>query len=254
MRDDRNSEVILHGPVAIGGVGGSGTRVVAELLKSLGYYLGPLNKSTNDNAEFFRLFGQPEWFKMNYRNNEQAIFERLKTFEEHMLKSLDFNHSNYIGWGWKNPSTHIYIEFLNKYFKKIKYIHVIRHGLEMVYSSNQNQLFNWGDLYNIKPSSKRDQKASLQYWFASNERAIRLGQDLFSHNFLLINFNDLCANPQKEISRLIKFLELDESDTNIDQLTKLIHPPKSLERYKHYDLSIFTEADFDLIRKLGFEV
>jgi hypothetical protein len=250
---DNHSEGIFSEPVVIGGVGGSGTRVVAELLKELGYYLGPLNHS-NDNIEFGRLFGQSEWFKENYKNNKHAIFERLMTFEEGMLKSPDFNHSNYIGWGWKNPPTHIYIEFLNKYFKKIKYIHVIRHGLEMAYSGNQNQLSHWGDLYNIKPSSKVDPKSSLQYWFASNEKAIRLGQELFNHNFLLINFNHLCVNPQKEISRLIKFLELDQSNFNIEQLVMLIHHPKSWERYKHHDLSIFTEDDFDLVRKLGFEI
>jgi hypothetical protein len=244
---------IFIGPVVIGGVGGSGTRVVAELLKELGYYLGPLNHA-NDNIEFGRLFGQSEWFKESNKNNRQAILERLKTFEKIMLKSLEINHSKYIGWGWKNPPTHIYIEFLNKYFKKIKYIHVIRHGLEMVYSDNQNQLSRWGDLYNIKPSSKVDPKSSLQYWFASNERAIRLGHELFNQNFLLINFNQLCVNPQKEISRLIKFLELDHSKFNIDQLASLIHLPKSWERYKHHDLSIISEDDFNLIRKLGFNV
>lgn len=36
-------------PVAIGGVGGSGTRVVAEIVRSLGYYLGGDLNSANDN-------------------------------------------------------------------------------------------------------------------------------------------------------------------------------------------------------------
>ncbi|WP_168733874.1 sulfotransferase family protein [Metabacillus sediminilitoris] len=253
IRENKHLREIFHGPVVIGGVGGSGTRVVAEIMKELGYYIGPLNKA-NDNLEFAKLFGSPEWFKKNHRNNKQVIFKRLINFEESMLTSLETNHSNSIGWGWKNPVTHIYIEFLAKYFKKIKYVLVIRNGLEMAYSSNQNQFYKWGDLYNIKPGTKADPKSSLQYWFAANEKAIRLGQELFNHNFLVINFNDLCMNPEKEIRSLISFLELDQSKYNIDQLAKLIHPPHSLGRHKKRDLSSFTEGEFDLIRKLGFTI
>ena len=49
------------------------------------------------------------------------------------------------------------IRKLIKYYPKIKYIHVMRNGLDMAFSKNQNQLKFWTDL---KPTPKN----SLHYW------------------------------------------------------------------------------------------
>ncbi|MDA1667629.1 hypothetical protein BK767_04375 [Bacillus thuringiensis serovar kyushuensis] len=246
-----NEKNIFNGPVVIGGIGGSGTRVVAKLLKTMGYYFGDSDECTNDNIDFFHLFGDPDWFKQNYKINNEGIIRRLRMFESHMLMSYEKN--KYLGWGWKNPSTHIYIEFLHQYFKEIKYIHVIRHGLEMVYSNNQNQIYKWGDLYDLDYSLNQE-RLRLQYWFKSNKKAMELGKKLFNQNFLLINFNDLCISPQKEINSLIEFLNVEKSNANIHQLISQIHSPQSLKRYKNYNLNIFTKSDLDLVKELGFEI
>ncbi|MEW4154140.1 hypothetical protein Q0N88_30770 [Bacillus thuringiensis] len=55
-----NEKNIFNGPVVIGGIGGSGTRVVAKLLKTMGYYFGDSDECTNDNIDFFHLFGDPD--------------------------------------------------------------------------------------------------------------------------------------------------------------------------------------------------
>ncbi len=47
-------------PVAIGGVGGSGTRVVAQLLMKLGFYIGSDLNKANDNLWFVLLFNRIE--------------------------------------------------------------------------------------------------------------------------------------------------------------------------------------------------
>lgn len=243
----------IRGPVVIGGVGGSGTRVAAEILKESGYYLGPLNPS-NDNILFAKVFGRPEWFKKNNQTNKQEIYRQLNRFQEKMMKSLVDYQSEYIGWGWKNPVTHLYIEYLAKHFQNLKYILVIRNGLEMVYSHNQNQLQKWGSLFGMEEKRNAGPRASLHYWYSANKRAIRLGTDLFGHNFFVLNFNQLCLNPKTEIDGLINFLELDPKKMNLDLLTKIVTPPASLKRYKKHDLSIFKEEDLELVRKLGFEI
>ena len=43
-------------PVAIGGIGGSGTRVVVEILQDLGYYVGDDLNPALDNLLFTLLF------------------------------------------------------------------------------------------------------------------------------------------------------------------------------------------------------
>src|SRR6266550_6138718 len=47
-------------PVAIGGVGGSGTRLVAEILRHLGYYMGRDLNEASDNLWFTLLFRRTE--------------------------------------------------------------------------------------------------------------------------------------------------------------------------------------------------
>jgi hypothetical protein len=47
-------------PVIIGGVGGSGTRLIAQMLKELGFYLGSDLNSANDNLWFTLLFKRIE--------------------------------------------------------------------------------------------------------------------------------------------------------------------------------------------------
>ena len=49
-----------HSPVAIGGVGGSGTRLIAQLLMELGVYMGSDRNDANDNLWFTLLFKRIE--------------------------------------------------------------------------------------------------------------------------------------------------------------------------------------------------
>jgi hypothetical protein len=182
---------LMSEPVAIGGVGGSGTRVVAEILKLLGFYIGNDLNSANDNLWFTLLFKRPRWFLKN-KNNPEEILQYCNVFERIMkgeyLSSRDYlliikaafdisshghnvsgtgkglwpfkrvftilinknyNINSFRGYGWKEPNTHVFLPFIVKHFKNIRYIHVIRNGLDMAFSSNQNQLYNWGKIYDI---------------------------------------------------------------------------------------------------------
>jgi len=170
------------------------------------------------------------------------------------LRSKHIDLSGYIGWGWKEPNTHIFIKYLATYFKHIKYIHVIRHGLDMAYSSNQAQLFNWGRLFGVvsDPSIPLP-KALLQYWIRANRQAIDLGQQLLDKRFMLLNFDMFCLNPAYEIEHLLDFLEIDKDSVDVRSLIALPRAPKSSGRYKDHDISIFSE-ELKAVRDLGFEI
>lgn len=51
------------GPVAVGGVGGSGTRVIASLVSSLGYQIGNNLNRAQDDLTFTVLFKRPEDYR-----------------------------------------------------------------------------------------------------------------------------------------------------------------------------------------------
>lgn len=295
-----NNKSNWSGPIAIGGVGGSGTRVIAEILTQLGFYLGKDLNTAYDNLWFTLLFKRPCWFLKNSTGKESQIFKGLNIFEKAMtaslkpryeelsfiiiaavemmfkghdylgsgrglwpinrvitmLRSKKADFSRYIGWGWKEPNTHIYLECLHKYFQNLKYIHLIRHGIDMAYSSNQSQLYNWGMMFGIKvnDSSIPLPRLSLKYWNEANRRAITLGQELLRERFLVINFDKLCMNPRREIELLIDFLGLDTKCVNINELERLPKLLKSMGRYKNYDLSIFDKDEIEAVRELGFVV
>jgi Sulfotransferase family len=251
-----NKQNALVGPVVIGGVGGSGTRVVTEIVKQIGFFMGNATNFANDNIAFANLFFKHEGYKEFTRMEEELFIQKLREFEQSTLHSNGWLSSNSIGWGWKNPPTHIYLDYLSHYFPHLKYILVIRNGLDMAYSHNQNQLHHLGSFFTISlpETEKLQPKASLDYWIKANQRAIHLGNTLLGKRFYVIRYEELCENPEKEINRLIKFLGPSLKNRTIDELSTLITKPKTIGRYKQEDLSIFTKKDIETVRQLGFEI
>ncbi len=64
----------LESPVVIGGLGGSGTRVVAEILNEVGYYIGNKNYA-NDNLWFAFLVRRPKWMRRTQGKNVKRGLE-----------------------------------------------------------------------------------------------------------------------------------------------------------------------------------
>jgi len=289
-------EIKSNGPVVIGGVGGSGTRVVVEILTALGYYLGNDLNGPGDYLGYTLLFKRRNWF---IRNFEKKCFEPafriiqesflhespLSVRELWFLTNATFsmalhghNHlregrgwwavnraqrllsqntvfsSAYRGWGWKEPNTHLVITEMNNYFKNFKYIHVIRHGLDMAFSENQQQLFNWGPLFGVGIPAFKDHipLASFQYWVKANKAALETGKSLGTRKFHLLNFDKLCTDTKHEVEKLGIFLGVDFERTFYQKVCELPKTPASSGRYKQNDISNFPDDDLAFLEELGF--
>jgi len=284
-RDFMTSNPITElSPVAIGGVGGSGTRLIAQCLKELGFFLGSDLNISNDNLWFTLLFKKIEI--LNSSNDEFSelveIFLKgmrggdLFTEEQILLinktasidreqhssiwlrertESLLAKRSGFVSnlnWGWKEPNTHIVLDRLIKTIPKLKYIHVIRNGLDMAYSANQNQLKLWGRYfmgsnYDVSPYY------SLRFWCITHQRVLEIGNSIGS-GFLLLNFDDFVSYPEKGVRELLQFLGLDITSSRIYKLSELIEIPKSIGRYRQYGLEIFDRTDVAFVKQLGFAI
>ena len=287
----------LSGPVIIGGVGGSGTRVVAEIINLLGFYIGDDLNPAKDNLWFLLLFKRPRWFR-RARHDKHEIFTGLRLLSKAMLHKIRpgwpevkfliravleisiFGH-NYKGdgrglwpfvrawnmvaghpkmilnpnrWGWKEPNSHIYLDYLADFFSNMKYIHTIRHGLDMAFSDNQQQLYNWGPIFGLElPQTKSDEPAaSLKFWIKSNRRVIESGQKLGDQNFLVVNFDRLCLSPESEIQKIVSFLNVEPNPEKLEALIRIPQKPKSLGRYRAHNISQFDPADLNELERLGF--
>ncbi len=271
-------------PVAIGGLGGSGTRLVAQILMDVGIFLGDDLNSANDNLTFTFFFKRPDEFKFS----QTWVQKNIRVFEKYMCgksfsisdwqvflkayfkrdiypanfhsqrrnKILFHTNSFHEKWGWKEPNTHIFLEPLAKHFPDMSYIHVVRHGLDMAFSGNLQQLNNWGDLYDINlpvdPAS--EPQMQLEYWVNANQSAIEKGKKFFGNRFYLCNYDALCMDPIPEIKNMLTFLNIRVDENKLNQLTKLPAVSSTMGRFKERDLNIFPEEHLQFVRSLGFTV
>lgn len=266
-------------PVAIGGVGGSGTRVVAEILRKTGFYMGADRNSACDNLWFTLLFKHVEalnlsdqhfgelvdilrWAMtgmpsaphgMNERLEALGTIDRPQHTSEWLLERVASLAAakgmaeNCCRWGWKEPNTHVFIPRLWQHLPDLKYVHVVRHGLDMAYSRNQNQLHLWGSHFLDSPGED-SLKRRLSYWCAVHKRI----QSLATANperVLWLDYDKLCLDPMPELRRLAEF-------TGITSEELLRHRSmiwaKQPTRYDRAALSDFDADDISYVESLGY--
>ncbi|OUD12458.1 sulfotransferase family protein [Thioflexithrix psekupsensis] len=292
-------------PVVIGGMGGSGTRVVADIVRQAGFYIGNFLNHANDNLWFTFLFKRPLWYSFAHENRQtlqetMALFEQIMTgqfkespqvlftlskaakdylqwqknyhaefnitvpldkpemFVQSVVKHYAVDLTQQFGWGWKEPNSHLYVQALSDYFPHIRYVHLIRHGLDMAYSNNQQQYFNWGaSLFGVEWIKNPEQRpyGALEYWLKANQAAIETGQRHLKDRFLLIYFEQLCQQPKVEIQRLLDFIGADQiTETQLLQLCQLPKMPSSYQRYQAENLSLFTAEQLTMVQELGYSI
>lgn len=281
-----------RGPVVIGGVGGSGTRVVARIVNELGYFMGNDQSPQEDNMWFTLLFRRPQWYAAQVESNGTQIDRTLGYFEQAMTGTLRVDDelrafvadatvemdaqgrtrewtegrienifdSRWLrprerNWGWKEPNSHFYLDQLNSHFgDRLRYIHVMRHGLDMAWSANQHQVERWGPLFGIHTGpGPVDPSASLDFWIAANVRAIEVGKTL-GDRFMLVNFDELSRNPHSLLGGLFEFLDCQVPDVQSATLAAQFKVPETVGRYRAAGLSSFSPDQLEQVRALGFTV
>lgn len=238
-------------PVVIGGVGGSGTRVVAEIVESLGFFIGDDLNHARDNMRLARRFDEIQSRVPGPPDGAADISDILDAFEREMHAAfLDQPHRR-AGWGWKVPANFFILPQLARHFGPFRYVHVVRHGLDMAFSSNQNQTRNFGRHYGVDAAARPLPEASLAYWIRANTQAIETARRL-GIDHLVVNFDRLCAEPGPGVGGLLRFLGRDGLDPA--RFASLVEPPASIGRHRSESLAFVTDADRSAIRGLGFEV
>ena len=281
-----------NGPIVIGGMGGSGTRLVAEICALFGIYLGDDLNIARDNLLYTLLFRRRTWFYKTFQDKDR-IRTGLSLLEKLLLKrsilnpqelwfllyaGMDmtlhyrddklwsfkrilnlvrypwFGTRTFSGWGWKEPNSYLLLEDLADHFPNLKFIHTIRHGADMAFSKNQRQLRAWGMLFDIPHPEKELPESSLKFWAKANRSAAETGRKLGDGKYLQINFDRLCQEPGQIINDIIAFLGIDVKEEIFQAALKLPKIPPSLGRYMEHDISQLDPEDLAALKEFGFRI
>lgn len=273
----------------VGGVGGSGTRVIAQMLMEAGVYIGDFLNDPKDNLWFTLLMRRPQLVK---KNNEKAIKILLEIFRKRMfseklsfLETLkvrgaanDFILNKYVKsnewytfpistsrslrakkltdtdkvfWGWKEPNTLFFIPQLAKKFPEVKFLLVIRNGLDMAFTDNKVQIRNFGNHFGINGNSPSD---SLEFWIRANNKAIETGKKILGEKFKILRMEELCSNPKQETEALLKWAGINYNESVLQKISSIPKLPSSTNRYKEKDLSIFSKQQLQSVQQLGYNI
>jgi len=271
------SKVYNSTPIIIGAVGGSGTRVVAGILSAMQVFIGKELNEQLDNLYFTYFFKyrallslDPEdihtllnlFVKANLGppteldTRESELFRGILEQKLHsepdiqltpflypsISKAYSTNKPIPEKWGWKEPNSHFIIPELIEHFPRVKYIHIVRNGLDMAHSKNQNQPRLWGQCLLNRPYDGTP-SYSLSYWCAVHKRLLQW-KSAYPANILMVQFEALCANTFAEIARIIDFCDISHKEKTLLDLSKQIIRPPSISRYMNHPTDIFSPEDF----------
>ena len=211
--------------LAIGGIGGSGTRAIAKLAAQAGADMGADLNESLDHLGFTALFKRHALFPTE--RNQDSLREALTLYLQsrgldvfeadttltpapapaptttrtrttrlnHFLSQLpesrpaeahcEWQNTEWLAervgkladvtsspqlTGWKEPNTHIVLPYLLQALPNLHYVHVIRHGLDMAFSSNVAQVRLWGALLSGNALDADEPADRFSYWCAVHQR------------------------------------------------------------------------------------
>ena len=214
----------------IGATGGSGTRVVARILREAGLFTGT---ELNESEDAWKLGDYSDrWIDIYLSHRAGALPVEVEQAMLDDLGSLLLEHCAPLEpgrpWGWKEPRSIYLLPFLDRHLPSLRFLHVVRDGRDMALSANQNQLRKHGDAAAI-PADLSPPERSIALWSWVNLTAARYGEEHLRHRYLRIRFEDLCARPVDVATRILEFFEL-AGDPAV--ASRAVVAPTSLGRWR----------------------
>lgn len=277
-----SSEIFDYPYISIGGVGGSGTRLVASIVIESGYQFGNDMNESNDTLSFTLFFKDRTILSISDDEFRYRLLVFLKSLSGHKLSIDEINFANSLSkldrtqhsasWlservtrlsapsvsancnyrmGWKEPNTHIVIERLFQNLPAMKYIHVVRNGVDMAYSSNQNQVEFWG--MDVSPETRVNPEQSLDWWCKVQGRMLQL-RDRYPSRILIFRFEDLLAYPQRSIELLLHFCEITRGPEHLDCIARLIKVERVTQRDSNANRLMIKSEYHHIFQELGYKI
>jgi len=225
------AELTLPGPNVVGATGGSGTRVVAKILRRAGLYTGEKLNPYEDAVELG--FYSDRWINRYVAAGE--LPEDMRGEMEADLRTVLADHAtglpgSAVAWGWKEPRSIYLLRFWNESMPTVRYLHFMRDGRDMAFSENQQQLSKHGDM--VLGDEFRKAKTptrSIAVWTRVNLAAADYGERELGSRYLRVRFEDLCAEPAATVAQIYDHFGL---DGDAEEAASEVRPPDTLGRWE----------------------
>lgn len=222
-------------PVLVGALGGSGTRVVARLLRHAGVFMGSELNEAEDSKPVMRFYGV--WLRRYLENDGdlapsewEAATDMLGQAVGRHLEELDDVTA---GWGVKVPRNILMLAFWHRLFPKLSFVHLVRNGLDMAYSKDRNQLRMVGDqVLTIEERRYPEPLRAIAYWQRVNLMAADYGESRLGPRYLRLRFEDVCAHPTWAYEQLSGISGARGVPALPDVVEKEVDPPRSIGRWR----------------------
>ncbi|WP_138433370.1 sulfotransferase [Winogradskyella algicola] len=273
----------------ISGLGGSGTRVIVDIFKEINFNFGYDVNRADDDLSFTLLFKLPTHFKKYFGKRSRYINRLLDTHNKLLLnKRLNFLDCYFILrasilhffqfrkynfkwilyrykgilfkrrgvdeqlWGWKEPHTIMFIEDIYYKYPKSKFILLIRNGLDMVYSKNNQQFYNYSEYFDID-NKNESEKNKFDFWYNFNKYSIEKGRKLFAENFHIVFYEDLIHHNEGSIKELLQFMGCTADQSSIEKIKLKITAPQTVNRFKNKDKSWIDKDVKTKLQTIGYD-
>ncbi len=238
-------------PLIIGGTGGSGTRMFARVVRLAGYYMGA-KVNISEDAMCFPVF-YDRWINA-FSQGDLSVDQQQKMiaeFQACITDHLSTIPTTSMNWGYKEPRSIYLLPFLNSQFPEMKFIHVVRSGLDMAFSGNQNQLRKHGDAnidaeYTDKPLAVK----SIALWNKVNMQMSDWAEHHMQGRYLALRYEDLCCHRDDVGQQIYDFIGCNNAEVLHHSVADIIRSPGS-DRWKAQDPALLTEL-FE-VAKLGLQ-
>lgn len=227
-------------PLVIVGIGGSGTRVFAQLAVAGGCFMGTNVNHAHDALEFYELadrWCEPvhrAWVQGADPPDPDGFRGDLERCVERHLAGAEGSAA----WGWKQPRSIHLLPVLEAALPGMRLLHVLRDGRDVAFGKTIHVELTGH--YAVLPAL-RERPSAVQLaalWSSANELAADFGEQCLGERYLRVRLEDLCRSPA-EVGTAVATFAAGPPKYDVAALVKR---PSSLGRWRDADPGLLGEV------------
>ena len=216
---------VLDRPIVLLGRGGSGTRLISDLLGTAGLFRGNSINKSGDSVEWVDLIYATAVRRLRTRQEPPDVSQAFRQRAESIL--LDAERDGLWSpermWGWKLPETMLVIEDAARAFPQARFIHLLRHPVtsslrrthmtsrmsnrigETTMTAAYDALGYPADMINAHGEFMHNAVT----WRFQVEAVSRFGREVLGpQRYVEVRYEDICNTPERAVAVLSEFLDL----------------------------------------------